>query len=99
MGSLRHGNVLILTDEAEFARLLSACWQAERNAPRITVLTSEVWQSTDAATHELVVLGPVKPKKLTGILGSVQSAAAVILCASAEAGELARLRAKHPRLL
>jgi signal transduction histidine kinase len=99
MGSLRHANVLILTDEAEFARLLSACWQAERHAPRITVLTSEVWQDTDASAHDLVVLGPVKPQKLSAVLGSVQSAAAVILCGSPEAGELARLRAKHPRLL
>jgi hypothetical protein len=97
--SLRHANVLILTDEAEFARLLSACWQAERNAPRITVLTSDLWQAPDPSSHDLVVLGPLKKQKLSTILGSVESAAAVILCASADAGELTRLRARHPRLL
>jgi len=96
---LRHANVLILTDEAEFARLLTACWQAERHAPRITVLTSDLWQAAEAASADLVVLGPVKKQKLSAILGSVESAAAVILCASADAGELARLRNKHPHLL
>ena len=35
--SLRNANVVILTDETEFARLLTACWQAERLAPNITV--------------------------------------------------------------
>jgi signal transduction histidine kinase len=96
---LRHANVLILTDEAEFARLLSACWQAERHAPRITVLTSDLWQAAEASCADLVVLGPVKKQKLSAILGSVESAAAVILCASANAGELARLRTKHPHLI
>jgi signal transduction histidine kinase len=96
---LRHANALILTDEAEFARLLTACWQAERHAPRITVLTSDLWQAPSASSYDLVVLGPVEKRKLSAILGSVESAAAVILCAPADAGELSRLRARHPRLL
>jgi signal transduction histidine kinase len=96
---LRHANVLILTDEAEFARLLTACWQAERHAPRITVLTSDLWQGPSASSHDLVVLGPVEKQELSAILGSVAPAAAVILCAPAGAGELVRLRARHPRLL
>jgi hypothetical protein len=32
---------LILTDETDFARLLTACWQAEKHAPGITVLGSD----------------------------------------------------------
>ncbi|GAC1620791.1 MAG: hypothetical protein NVS9B13_11460 [Candidatus Acidiferrum sp.] len=97
--SLRHANVLILTDEAEFASLLTACWKAERHAPRITVLTSNLWQVPSGSMHDLVVLGPVEKQKLSVILGSLESTAAVILCAPADAGELARLRGKHPRLL
>lgn len=96
---MRHANVLILTDEAEFARLLSACWQAERQAPRITLLTSDLWRAPDSSTHDLIVLGPVKKQNFSAILGSMESAAAVILCASADSGELVRLRARHPHLL
>jgi signal transduction histidine kinase len=97
--SLRHANVLILTDETEFARLLTACWQAERQAPAITVLNSDLWNERDLASQDLVVVGPLSEGKLTGILRSVEAAAAVILCAPADARELAQLRARHPRLL
>src|SRR5256886_13165488 len=50
--SLRHANVVILTDETEFARLLTACWQAERQAPNITVLNSDSWREQDAPTQD-----------------------------------------------
>jgi len=54
---LRHANVLILTDETEFARLLTACWQAERQAPDITVISSELWREQDVPRHDVVVVG------------------------------------------
>ena len=57
--SVRNASVLILTDEPEFARLLTACWQAERQAPGITVLSSELWKDHEAVPHDLVVVGPV----------------------------------------
>src|SRR2546426_6449423 len=57
--SLRHANVVILTDETEFARSLTACWQTERQAPGVTVLNSDSWQDQDAPAHDLIVVGPV----------------------------------------
>ena len=56
---MRNASVLILTDETEFARLLTACWQAERQAPGITVLSSDLWKDHEAVPHDLVVVGPV----------------------------------------
>jgi signal transduction histidine kinase len=96
---LRHANVLILTDDTEFARLLTACWQTERQAPGITVLNSEVWREQDSAPHDLVVVGPVRDGKLPGILQSLDPSTAVILCGASESREFAPLRAKHPRLV
>jgi len=96
---LRNANVLILTDDAEFARLLTACWQAERQAPRITVLNSEPWKAHDSATHDLIVVGPVRDGMLQGLLRDVAPTTAIILCAPADSGELSQLRGRHPRLL
>jgi signal transduction histidine kinase len=96
---LRHANVAILSDEAEFARLLTACWQAERQAPVITVLNSDLWREQDAPPHDLVVIGPVGEGKLTSILRSLDPTTAVILCAQADSREFGKLRAKHPRLV
>jgi signal transduction histidine kinase len=96
---LRHANVLILTDETEFARLLTACWQTERQAPGITVISSELWRENDVPPHDLVVVGPVGEGKLTSVLRSLDPATAVILCVPADSREYGQLRAKYPRLM
>jgi signal transduction histidine kinase len=96
---LRHANVLILTDETEFARLLTACWQTERQAPGITVISSGLWRENDVPSHDLVVVGPVGEGKLTRVLRSLDPATAVILCVPADSREYGQLRAKYPRLV
>lgn len=96
---MRNASVLILTDEPEFARLLTACWQAERQAPGITILSSDLWKNHEAASHDLVVVGPVLEGKLPGILHSFEPSAALILCVPADSQELGQLRSRYPRLL
>lgn len=96
---MRNANVLILTDESEFARLLTACWQAERRAPAITVLSSDLWQNHDGRSHDLVVVGPVREGKLTTVLRSLEPAVATILCVPTDSRELGQLRTRYPRLV
>jgi signal transduction histidine kinase len=96
---LRHANVLILTDETDFARLLTACWQAERNPPGITVLSSELIRQDNCPPHDLVVLGPVREGKVSSLLPFLDPTAAVILCAPADSRELGQLRVNYPRLV
>ncbi|HTQ61651.1 MAG TPA: hypothetical protein VMI32_15620 [Candidatus Solibacter sp.] len=96
---MRNASVLILTDEPEFARLLTACWQAERQAPGITILSSDLWKNHEAASDDLVVVGPVLEGKLPGILHSFEPSAALILCVPADSQELSQLRSRYPRLL
>jgi len=97
--SLRHANVIILTDETEFARLLTAGWQAERQAPRVTVLTSDLWQEQEAPARDLVVVGPVREGGLTSVLRALDPSTAVILCVPTDSKELGQLRAKYPKLI
>lgn len=96
---MRNAKVLILTDETEFANLLTACWQAERQTPGITVLGSEFWKEHESLPHDLVVVGPVKEGKLPGVLRSLEPASAVILCVPADSRELGQLRTRYPRLV
>jgi signal transduction histidine kinase len=90
---------LILTDETEFARLLTACWQTERQSPGITVLGSDLWKDHEVPPHDLVVVGPLREGKLSDILRSLEPAAALILCAPADSRELGQLRARYPKLV
>jgi signal transduction histidine kinase len=96
---LRDTNVLILTDDAEFAGLLTACWQVERQLPGISVVTSDLWQCAAAAFPDLIVIGPLKDGKLSDVLQTMEQGTALILCAAAEAKELGLLRKRYPRLL
>src|SRR2546429_3521117 len=68
------------------AQLLTACWQAERQAPNITVLNSDSWREQAAPTHDLVVVGPVRDGKITSVLRSLDPATAVIFFFQAEDG-------------
>jgi signal transduction histidine kinase len=95
---LRTTNALILTDDSEFARLLTGCWQTERQLPDLSVLTSDLLAEGNVDS-DLIVIGPLKNGKLTDVLRHMQPGVAVILCAPAEPQELAGLHKRYPRLL
>ncbi|HEY2457542.1 MAG TPA: hypothetical protein VGI13_09590 [Candidatus Acidoferrum sp.] len=94
---MRTTNALILTDDGEFARLLTACWQVERQLPGLSVLTSDLWKNTEVSP-DLVIIGPLNEGKFAEILRSLEPNTALILCAPAEARELGLLRKRYPRL-
>jgi len=96
---LRNASVVILTDETEFARLLTACWQSERVVPNIAVLNSDSWREQDAPSHDLVVVGPLREGKMANVLRSFEATTAVILCVPADTQEFSQLRIKYPRLV
>jgi len=79
--------------------MLTACWQAERQAPGITVIGSELWREQDAPRHDLVVVGPLREGRLTNVMKSLDPGTAVILCVPADSREYGQLRTKYPRLV
>jgi signal transduction histidine kinase len=96
---LRNTSVLILTDDSEFARLLTACWQTERQLPGLSVLTSELWDGGIAVAPDLIVVGPLKDEKLAKVMQTIDSSIAVIFCAPMENKDFEPLRKRYPRLL
>jgi signal transduction histidine kinase len=90
---------LILSDDREFARVLTACWQVERQLPELSVLTSDFWSVEAAGASDLVVIGPLREGKLAEVLRAITPSTAVILCAPSDTRELTALRNKYPRLL
>lgn len=96
---MRDTSVLILTDDSEFARLLTACWQTERQLPGISVLTSDLWKGDEAVTPDLIVIGPLKEEKLSTLLQTLASGTAIIVCSASETKDLNSLRKRYPRLL
>jgi signal transduction histidine kinase len=100
VATLLSSSVLIVSDDPEFARALTARWQAERHVPAITIVTGGVWHPASAAQHDLAIVGPLRDTNprtiLFGLNGSLHAAA--ILFAEDEKSA-APLRAEFPHLL
>jgi signal transduction histidine kinase len=52
-------DVLIVSDDGEFAREILARWQMERQLPAFTLVTSEMCQSSRIAAFDLAIVGPM----------------------------------------
>lgn len=85
-------NVLILTDDSEFARLLNAAWRAERRCPSLTAVTSLLWTPPDPDHYDLLIIGPVSENHLHRILASLPPEVPTILCAPSNPCEVGSLR-------
>jgi len=96
---LQNADVLILTDDSEFARLLCSCWRAERRPPSLTVVNSNVWQARNSQSPDLVVVGPISADRLSHTLAAIPPPTTIILCSATDAQEIRKLRLRFPNLL
>jgi hypothetical protein len=97
---LSHTNVLVLSDDTEFARSVVTRWQSERRVPEITVTTSDLWRAQTAANYNLVIIGPLHTSKPSVILSSLNSyPATAAIYVSNEGPAESLLAAENPHAL
>ena len=96
---MHHASVLIVSDDAEFARSVAARWQAERCVPEVTLATSDVWHAGSAAGYQLVVVGPVRKGKSASILSDLESSSAAAIYVPPEEKEASFSQEEYPHLL
>ncbi len=90
--------VLILADDAEFARTIVARWQTERTLPAFAVVSSDVWNGANSAPYDVAIVGEVRPARLTSILKALDAANKPVIYVTANAPTPA-LSETHPRIL
>ncbi|HTZ74970.1 MAG TPA: hypothetical protein VMB47_13690 [Candidatus Aquilonibacter sp.] len=97
---LHCASVLIVSDDSEFTRAITARWQTEPHAPGITVATSDVWQPSIVFGYNLVISGPVRDGKSESILSQLHGSATIAVVHSTELeSDAPFLQAKYPQLL
>jgi signal transduction histidine kinase len=97
--SLRPAGVLILSDDIEFARMVTARWQAERNSLALTLAGSDVWNGSSPAAYDLIIVGPVRKGRLSAVLSSLERSASPSVYVTPDTSAVRALESEYPRLL
>jgi hypothetical protein len=92
--------VLIISDDAEFTREITARWQRERMSSDVTLATSDVWATAIGERHDVVIVGPLSDEVTEALLEALaeQSASAVIFV-SLNDRILAQVAHYHPNVV
>jgi hypothetical protein len=85
--------ILIVSDDAEFVRTLSACWRTEKHPPAITAVSTNVSGQASPAGYALVIVGPLRQGLALPPAPALHLDSTV--CAVGDLGSLALVRAKH----
>jgi signal transduction histidine kinase len=92
-------SVLLVSDDAEFGRSVVARWQVERNVPEITLATSDVWQCSNAARYDLLIVEFVS-RRQSSILHSLGNTKhKPVICVTEDENGIAGFRSEYPNLL
>lgn len=88
--------VLVISDDVEFSRSITARWQAERNVPAFTMLSGDLWpRSVDS--FEVAIVGPLRRELLSLILEPLHSALQPLFCVCQDAATAQLVRERWPR--
>jgi len=93
---VKQQTVLIISDDATFARELAVCWQKERTAPAFAMVTSDLWQGNGSTSCDLAVVGPLSGEKTESVLHSLNAAGVDALAVISSDAEHERLRRDFP---
>lgn len=89
--------VLIISDDAEFPRVVMTRWQAERTVPTFTLLTGELWNGAKVAAFNLAVVGPLFKNRAAAVLDKLEAAGAPAVFVSTDSKAIRTVRANCPR--
>jgi signal transduction histidine kinase len=88
--------VLIISDDVEFSRSITARWQVEVNVPTFTMLSGDLWpRSVD--NFEVAIVGPLRRELLSLILEPLHSTSQPLFCICQDAGTAQLVRERWPR--
>ncbi|HTU42643.1 MAG TPA: hypothetical protein VMF10_13115 [Candidatus Aquilonibacter sp.] len=91
-----HATVLIISDDAEFSRSVTARWQMERNVPTFTLLSGDIWPRS-VENFAVAIVGPLRRELLSVIMEPLHSTQQPLFCICENAGAAQLVRGRWPR--
>lgn len=91
--------VLIIADDAAFARDLLGRWQLERTVPGFTIMSTELFHGAAAGNFDIAIVGPVRHGRLATVLKSMDTASHPIICILQSSAQVHTAKGEHARLM
>src|SRR5581483_5419983 len=90
--------VLIISDEAEFSRRITARWQMERNVPTFTLLSGELWPRFAVDIFDIAIVGQLRRDLLSVVLEPLHSTGQPLFYVCHDAATAQLIRERWPRV-
>ncbi len=91
--------VLIISDEAEFSRMVVNRWQMERTVPGFTVMSSQLCAGAITAAYDTAIIGGVVADQMKAILAALIPASRPVIFVAGDSAVAKSVREAHPRVL
>jgi len=90
--------VLIISDEVDFSRRITARWQMERNVPTFTLLSGDLWPRFVVDVFDVAIVGNVRRDLLSVVLEPLHSTGQPVFCVSQDSATAQLVHERWPRI-
>jgi signal transduction histidine kinase len=90
--------VLIISDEVDFSRRITARWQMERNVPTFTLLSGDLWPRFAVDVFDVAIVGELRRDLLSVVLEPLHSTSQPIFCVCQDAATAQLVHERWPRI-
>jgi signal transduction histidine kinase len=97
--AMQMATVLIISDDAEFARTITSRWQAERTVPLFTLMSGDLCPGINPASFDLAIVGEVRPGVLPSVLTILEASGKPVIFVPSDAQAAYTVRETHTRTL
>jgi signal transduction histidine kinase len=90
--------VLIISDDGDFSRRVTARWQMERSVPTFTLLSGDLWPRFAVDIFDVAIVGDLRRDILSVVLEPLHSTAQPVFCVCQDPGTAQLVRERWPRI-
>ena len=89
--------VLIISDDVDFSRRITARWQMERTVPAFTLLSGDLWPRFAVDSFDVAIVGELRREVLSVVLEPLHSTGQPIFCVCHDSNTSQLVRERWPR--
>ena len=89
---------LIISDDADFSRRVTARWQVERNIPSFTLLSGDLWPRFAVDSFDVAIVGDLRRDVLSVVLEPLDSTGQPVFCVCGDRQTAQLIHERWPRI-